>query len=798
MLSAAAGGSRYYSPGRWSGVNLTVTNPTDQAVDVLSVFHFAKEPHLQFVRRLWMPAKSQRSVWQLVRPSAIKNIDPDSPTQFDRSMAYRAFLVDVDEDAREELISKRNQDGIISSIPRRQVTALIDDRTESDFAYQAVVALRIGASVSRIVNAISENLPTHARGYDGVRQVVVSSNRIASDLQGLRALRQWLFEGGHLWIMLDRVDPETVALLLGDAFTAQIVDEVDLTEVLLDWPLSVDKPPPKDRQPRKFEEPIKLVRVLTDDRVLHTINGWPASFTKPIGRGDVVFTTVGPRAWIEHRTGRQSPDPRFQSAYSARPPLKRIGDILFATDERQFVDSEELKPYVADQIGFHIAKRANVIAILGSFCGLLVVLGLWFARRERLELFRWVGPGAAIVAAGAFLVMGLQAKQAVPPTVAESQFVEVANDTGEIHARGTIAFYNQTASSAKLGGEGGELLFPELAEEPGTTRRMVWNDGDSFQWNNLTLPPGPQFAEYRGLIESTQPVRAVARFGPNGLSGELERGSLDGLEDAIIATPSRDTLAVSFGPDKAFVADRTSVLGLGEYVRDALLSDEQRRRQTVYRGLLSGTGNKRFPAVPTLLTWAEPLTTRLTLPPDIQRVGSALVSIPLDIARTPPDSDVVVSAPFLPYRVVSGPEHLGPSQAYNNVRNEWLRLSKNTTVWLRFQIPFAVRPLDLQRATVSVKFAGLAESVALVGLLDNKQVTLESRANPLGVLDFAVEDVEFLALDDNGGLLFGLTIQVPPADEDDPEAVNYWQFDYVRLEVTGRTNAAAQNTIDSE
>ncbi|MDA1017962.1 MAG: hypothetical protein O3A00_26330, partial [Planctomycetota bacterium] len=514
MLSAASGGSRYYEHGRWSGVNLTVTNPTDEESDVLCVFHFAKEPHLQFVRRLWLPAKSQRSVWQLVRPSAPKNIDADSVVHFEQSMAYRAFLVDVDEHDRETVISKRNQDGILSALSRRQVTAFIHDEAANDFAQEAVVAVRIGAALSRIVNSIAEHFPSQVQGYDGVRQVVLAGDRIASDIQGLRALRQWVFEGGRLWIMLDRVKPETVELLLGDAFTAQIVDEVGLTEVQLDWPESVDKPPPKDRQPAEFEQPIKLVRVVTDAKVLHTINGWPASFTKPIGRGSVVFTTLGPRAWIEHRTGNQGSDPLYQSAFAAMAPLRRIGDLLFDADDRHSLKSATLKPYLADQIGFHVAAREEVILILGTFCGALIVLGVWLAHRDQLDIFRWVGPGAASVAAGVFLVMGIQAKQAVPPTIAESQFVEVSNDTGEIHAHGTMAVYNQAESTTPLGGTDVSVLFPELAQEPGTTRRVVWNDDDSFQWNNLTLPPGLQFANYHSVIETKQPVRAVARFGP--------------------------------------------------------------------------------------------------------------------------------------------------------------------------------------------------------------------------------------------------------------------------------------------
>src|SRR5262249_31459584 len=147
-----------------------------------------------------------------------------------------------------------------------------------------------------------------AEGFDGIDHFVIASRRLADDPAGLRALRQWLERGGKVWVMLDLVDPEVIAPLLGDAFDFQVVDRVGLTNFAIQE--SEDAQPPEGPQARQVHErPVDFVRVLLppQERVRHTINGWPAWFTRQVGRGKVVFTTLGPRGW--HRPRRRA-DPR--------------------------------------------------------------------------------------------------------------------------------------------------------------------------------------------------------------------------------------------------------------------------------------------------------------------------------------------------------------------------------------------------------------------------------------------------------------------------------------------------------
>src|SRR5205823_1390290 len=152
----------------------------------------------------------------------------------------------------------------------------------------------------------------------GLDQLVVSSDRVTADPAGLCAIRQWLHGGGRLWVRLDRVSPATVSLLLGEAFPCTVVNRTELTQwQLLQSPRAeaadeeasdaLEGPVPVrqtflriDGKIDTFEPPVEMVCILAPGvKAAHTINGWPASFWRRSGRGKVLFTTLGPRGWVD-------------------------------------------------------------------------------------------------------------------------------------------------------------------------------------------------------------------------------------------------------------------------------------------------------------------------------------------------------------------------------------------------------------------------------------------------------------------------------------------------------------------
>ena len=73
--------------------------------------------------------------------------------------------------------------------------------------------------------------------------------------------------------------------------------------------------------------------------------------------------------------------------------------------------------------------KESIVAILGTFCGILLLAGFWLSRIRRLERMLWIGPltaaGTAIVLAG----LGRMSRESVAPTVAVVQWVAPVNQS---------------------------------------------------------------------------------------------------------------------------------------------------------------------------------------------------------------------------------------------------------------------------------------------------------------------------------------------------------------------------------
>src|SRR5262249_1931226 len=115
-------------------------------------------------------------------------------------------------------------------------------------------------------------LPATPEAFDGIDHFVVASGRIASDGAGTQALRHWLLRGNKVGVTLDRVEPEAVAGLFGDALDFQLVDRVALTDFAVAT-RSGDRVVTDPAQAQRHERPVDFARVLLPphERPVHTI-----------------------------------------------------------------------------------------------------------------------------------------------------------------------------------------------------------------------------------------------------------------------------------------------------------------------------------------------------------------------------------------------------------------------------------------------------------------------------------------------------------------------------------------------
>src|SRR5262249_19711073 len=147
----------------------------------------------------------------------------------------------------------------------------------------------------------------------------------------------------------------------------------------------------------------------------------------------------------------------------------------------------------------------------------------------------------------------------------------------------------------------------DMSGTEGRIRRLVLTDVGAWHWDNLSLPAGERLAPFWYTVDTGEPIRAVARLGPNGIEGKLTRGPFTDLADAVLSAPGDRRLAVRLGPGDTFSTAPGDVLPLDQFLSGAVLSDQQQRRQELYRKFLERPKVRRLQDRPVLLAWARPV-----------------------------------------------------------------------------------------------------------------------------------------------------------------------------------------------
>ncbi len=775
-------GLRQYASEAWGVVGVDVVNPQDQPANVLAAFGFSRDPALQFARRIEVPAQAIRRTWVPVKlprvpPSQI-SIPCTGMLIDDRSGSEVVLRRDYEE-VQHSMLLRVNQDKPMTGAFLEESDWVSDD---VDYAYEAVIAMRTARGYQRSLALISDrDLPPRREVFDALDQVVLWNDLFAADVAILSVLRSWLNDGGELWVMLDRVDFRGLEQLLGNTFTCQLVDRVTLDKVAIQdaEPLPAAGPEPAV----EYERPLDLARVLvTGMKVTHTVQGWPAAFWRPVGRGRVMFTAVGAEAWIRPATAvRPRWDPHRMTDFS---PTRQLESLPMLQMRNPPLGQPSLfRSYLSERIGYRIASRGPVSAVLGLFCAALLLAGVVLARRKRLEHLAWIAPGLALAAAVPLAGLGLRSQRSVPAMVGEAQFVEVSDGGDQLTANGMLAFYDPQSTGEAIGARAGGRFELEGTAAAGSTRRMVWSDVDCWQWENLRPSTGLRTATFDWSGDLPQGLAVHGTFSAEGFTAHWTDSTMS-LADAVIAIPGQPSLSVhADGPRLA--AGPRDVLAPRRYVSGGWLSDEQRRRQAVIEKMLTPrAGFVRHLLRPTLFGWGDAVEMGFQFPRHEQRVGTALWAIPVSIDRPPAGTPVVVPSPFVPFRVTNRPTGEGASPLYDYRTGVWVASQKPSEMWLRFQTPEAVLPLQLQRARLTLQITAPSRTVAILRYVDSRKQQVQQVRNPIGRIERTFQDAELPPLDARGGLLVGINVG-SAAEAGSQLERKPWKIELAQLEIEG-------------
>jgi len=802
----ATGVSRY-SPGKWGVVGVRGVNPGNTDVSATVSVFLENDTRTQYTRRLWLPAAAIRRTWLPLRiPAALP---PDA-------QAVNASAVVV-LNTKDGQVIKRGSDvtlvtqfllplnvssiqtGTIYRQPRLDAPPNLEDIDQDWDAYEMLVMTREATQDDRTTIDLAEAFfPPYIEAYHGLDQLLICSDRWLDDSAGSTALRGWVAQGGRVWVMLDRASMATLHALLGNATCCQVVDRVELTEFELETAeQSLVNADPFERW--ESERPVDFVRVLvTDAAQIHTrLDGWPAAFSMPLGAGEVLVTTLGPRGWRYEFQRFADPQPAGLPTSGPTRALRHLAGRFQVARPVSPVEQQGIRPLLQSQIGYQIPSRKLTGLILGGNCVVLFLVGVLLARWQKLEHLSWVLPVTALTTTGLMIAVARTNNVGVPAIASGFQLVDVLPATNEAHAKTLATLFSPDSTDLPLATTSFSAAVPELSDLEGTVKQVVWGDNGQAEWRNIGVASGSaRLVEVDDHYALAERLSARGRFGPQGFEGRLQGVSAAGqTADAIIAFPPSPSAAVEFAADHQFLCREGRELAPHEYLTGVLLSDEQQRRQVFYRQLLKQSNDRLYPGVLTLFFWSDGWQIGASVPEAFQTRGSTLWAVPVDIERTPSGAAFVIPSTFITMRNAGG--RFGGSGAYNPRTGEWTRdVNMATDSMFRFVLPRQVLPCQVGRATVTLKVHAPSREVKLQGVAAGSKTTIETLNSPSGVLQFVVEDPALLKVDEHGGLLFGVAVGSNQRATAGDSATSYprdanfdnstWQIDYLRVSVAGQ------------
>lgn len=802
-VNISVGGIGIYRPEAWGAVKISLRNAQDREVNLLATTHFQGDPTLQYGRRFWMPPQSRMVIWHPIRMPAATAASSDGG-ETERFFELQSQVMNTEGDTESLAISDTGAlhfDQSLRIADDSPTTAVIGKPgvEESIWSvvsnpYDVLLTARYERGMIRNLAILGdEQAPAGEEVLGALDQLIIFDDRLLNDLAGITAIRRWVTGGGKLWIMADQIRPELLSALLGDEASLSVVDTVELTHMKV-VPATATGTAPFERD---LDKPVPMVRLLGEGFTpAYLCDDWPAALWKSYGAGRILITTLGPDGWVRPRQENDPPPESgtsFKTTFFPSQPLVALSAEFFVKRSTPALPVVAAEQNVQALIGYRIPSRGLVVGSLLGFTGFIIGAGIWLSRRGQLERMGLAIPLFSLIVASLLLGAGVKTRSEIPSDLAAVQLVQSVPGTEDVRLTGTAGIF--TRDDAKVSdyrGNFGGWGVPDMSGLEGTTRRLVWNDIDQWNWEKLSRKPGLRTMSFQSASHVDRPVRASASFVDGSLTGRLQLPEGLDASDAILATSS-GRIGLTVASDGRWSVAQEQ-LGPGQFLAATVLSDEQQRRNQLMSQILAPSAGQFPPPVPTIYAWTKPWAQGL-MQTDSSPIGSAVVAVPVDWLPNSAGRQFTIPRALLTYREIRGPDGSHPSGFYDSRARQFVEKSGPNSGWVAFDMPLELLPLQTRKVDVTFQVTGPMGRLELSAYHDGRLQSLRVWENPVGTLQHTVEDGSLMPIDATGRMFFrvdaGTEVIETPLEAGDSlsNPTTYWQFIDISARITAEVPA---------
>ncbi len=769
-------------------VEFILENRTDQDRLGRVLFFYQDHPGVQYGKDVWVPRRGRVATSMLVGPVPKEGGDRGREIEYllyDRTDGTNRWVLPKSEEVRRVrtvFYQKREPTTVlflgeyqgVERMPGDVPVAETEDEECETFAHVFRISQGFSARIQRM---FASSLPATVEAYSGIDHFILASSSISRDPTGWRALRQWVRLGGTLWVALDRVDPTDILPLLQDVSHFHVVDRSTLSA----FHMHDEQVTPEYAEDRfqRHDKPVGFARVVLPEHEapLCTVNGWPAAFRRPLGNGQVIFTTLGPRGWYRPRTSQDGPSPMELSPTLpvARNSLRSIGRFVNNELGEKPFHVEAFSDLLNAEVGYSVLHIRTVAGVFFVFLLGEVLLSFAFAS-VRKPMLKFLASVMLAGAAAGLLALLSESTRLPQPTVASGQIVNAINGREEVAVHGLAAFYHPHAGSVEIGTEQGAILNLDHAGLEGKISRHIHTDLDAVHWENLSWPAGLRLAPFRFALPTPTPIQARAEWTNQGWIGKLKSGPFQNVGDAVVVGPGDRHVSVTMRENGTFTASADQILGVDQFLTAPSLSDRQQRRLDIMRTFARSEEFQRAKRDHFVLAWADPVALPIRYHQGARQTGEALLMIPLSFEKPQPGTRVTI-----------------PATAISHARLLEKRLMSvrrtsdlPTSMDLYFQLPLSLLPFEPETARLSAKIHAPRRTVSLAGFDGGKFTVLQKQESPLDPLQITIDNRRLLNVDPSGRIRFQLDVSdFSQSDSGAVHANRNWTIEYLELTVSG-------------